>query len=81
MHCVFSALTLLDGHCEQHVAHKMSGIVVGIIICLQRRADCWHMVQLMTLPSQPPMSLASFKSRLVLPFWYRLTEVVLGKCY
>jgi len=26
-----------------------------------------------------PSSLASFKSRLVLPFWYRLTHVVLEK--
>ena len=26
-----------------------------------------------------PSSLASFKSRLVLPFWYRLTQVVLEK--
>ena len=26
---------------------------------------------------KPPSSLASFKSRLVLPFWYRLTPVVL----
>ena len=29
--------------------------------------------------SQAPSSLASFKSRLVLPFWYRLTQVVLKK--
>ena len=26
-----------------------------------------------------PSSLAPFKSRLVLPFWYRLTQVVLEK--
>jgi len=39
-----------------------------------------HMVQLMPLPSQnPPSSLDSFKSRLVLSFWYRLTQVVLEK--
>jgi len=31
-----------------------------------------HMAQLMPLP----LSLASVKSRLVLPFWYRLTRVV-----
>jgi len=35
------------------------------------------MAQLMPLPSLS--SLASFKSRLVLPFWYRLTQVVLEK--
>ena len=29
--------------------------------------------------SQNPSSLASFRSRLVLPFWYRLTQVVLEK--
>jgi len=37
------------------------------------------MVQLMPLHPKTPSSLASFKSRLVLPFWYRLTEVVLEK--
>ena len=31
------------------------------------------------IASQTPSSLASFKSRLVLPIWYRLTQVVLGK--
>ena len=43
--------------------------VVGVVICLERDADL-HMAQLMPLP------LASVKSRLVLPFWYRLTWVV-----
>jgi len=38
-------------------------------------ADCCHMVQLMQLHPQTPSSLASFKSRLDLPFWYRLTQV------
>jgi len=37
------------------------------------------MVQLMPLHPKTPSSLASFKFRLVLPFWYRLTEVVLEK--
>jgi len=40
-------------------------------------ADRLQMVQLMPLPS--PSSLASFRSRLVIPFWYRLTQVVLEK--
>jgi len=35
------------------------------------------MVQLMTPHPQTPSSLASFKSRLVLPFWYRFTKAVL----
>ena len=33
----------------------------------------------MPLPFQKPPSLASFKSRLVLPFWYWLTQAVLEK--
>ena len=33
----------------------------------------------MPLHPKAPLSLASFKSRLVLPFWYRLTQVVLEK--
>ena len=44
----------------------------GVVICLERGADL-HMAQLMPLP------LASVKSRLVLPFWYRLTWVVPDK--
>ena len=35
------------------------------------------MVQLMPLHPKTLSSLASFKSRLVLPLWYRLTQVVL----
>ena len=38
------------------------GVVkIGVVICLERGADCLHMVQLMPLPSQTPSSLASFK--------------------
>jgi len=37
------------------------------------------MVQPMPLYLKTPPSLASFKSRLVLPFWYRLNQVVLEK--
>jgi len=43
-----------------------------VAICLERGAEL-HMAQPM------PLSLASEKSRLVLPFWYRLTRVVLDK--
>jgi len=50
-----------------------------VVICLERGADCLHMVQLMPLHPKSPSSLASFKSRLVLPFWYQLTQVVLEK--
>jgi len=41
-----------------------------MVICLEQGADCLHMVQLMPLHSKTPLSLASFKSRLVLPLWY-----------
>ena len=40
--------------------------------CLERGADL-HMAQ------QKPLPHASVKSRLLLPFWYRLTRVVLKK--
>jgi len=50
-----------------------------VVISLERGADCLHMVQLMPLHPKTASSLASFKSRLVLPFWYRLTQAVLGK--
>jgi len=45
-----------------------------MVICLERGADL-HMAQPMPLP----LSLASVKSRLVLPFWYWPTQVVLEK--
>ena len=52
-----------------------------MVICLERGADCMHMVQLMPVPrhAKIPSSLAAFKFRLGLPFWYRLTQVVLEK--
>jgi len=46
-----------------------------VVICLERGADCLHMVQLMLLHPKTPSSLDSFKSRLVLPFWQRLTQI------
>jgi len=50
-----------------------------VVICLDQGADCLHMVQLMPLHPKTSSSLALFKSRLVLPFWYRLTQVVMTK--
>jgi len=47
----------------------------GVVICLERGADL-HMAQLMLGCHCHSLSLASVKSRLVLPFWYRLTWVV-----
>ena len=52
---------------------------VGVVICLEQGADCLHMVQLMPLHPQTASFYASFKSRLVLSFWYRHTQVVLEK--
>jgi len=72
----FSALTLLVGRQEGHPAFKKTEWWgTGVVICLELRADCiW--------PSWchcHSLSLASVKSRLVLPFWYRLTRVVPDK--
>ena len=52
---------------------------VDVVICLEQGAGCLCIVQLMPLHSKIPSSLASFKSRLVLPFWYWLTQVVMEK--
>jgi len=47
---------------------------VGMVICLERGADL-HMTQLSWFHCRP-LSLASVKCRLVLPFWYWLTWIV-----
>jgi len=68
----FSALTLLLGRQEGHPAcKKLSG---GLLAWL----SVWSEVQTCIWPSWchcHSLSLASIKSRLVLPFWYRLTRV------
>jgi len=46
-----------------------------VVMCLERGANCLHMVHKMTLHN--PSSLALFRP--VLPFWYQLTQVVLEK--
>jgi len=65
----FSALTLLDGRQDGHLAcKKLSGGVLA-----------WLSVQTCTWPSWRhchSLSLTSVKSTLVLPFWHRLTRVV-----
>ena len=72
----FSALTLLAGRQEGHPAcKKLSG---GVLAWL----SVWSEVQTCIWPSCchcHSLSLASVRSRLVLPFWYRLTQVVLDK--
>jgi len=50
-----------------------------VVICLARGADCLRMVQLTSLHPKTPLSLALFKSRPVLPSWYRLTQLVQEK--
>ena len=68
----FSALTLLVGRQEgQPACKKLSG---GVLAWL----SVWSEVLTCIWPSWlhcQPLSLASVKSRLVLPFWYRLTRV------
>jgi len=50
-----------------------------MVICLERGADL-HMTQLMPLPPTVLLPVSCFsKSRLVFPFWYRLTQVVPDK--
>ena len=70
--CAFSALTLLVGRQEGHLAcKKQSG---GVLAWL----SVWSEVQTCVWPSWchcHSLSLAPVKSRLVLPFWYRLIQV------
>jgi len=70
----FSALTLLVGRQEGHpVCKKLSGgVLAWLSVCSDVQTCIW--------PSwcyRHSLSLASVKSRLILPFWYRLTWVVL----
>ena len=50
-----------------------------MVICLERGAVVCIWSSWRHCHPKTPSSLASFKSRLVLPFWYRLTQVVLEK--
>ena len=71
--CSFSALTLLVGRQEGHLACKKLSVVVLAWLSV------WSEVQTCIWPSWchcHSLSLASVKSRLVLHFWYRLTRVV-----
>ena len=72
----FTALTLLVGRQEGHPAcKKLSGEVLVWL-------SVWNEVQTCIWPSLchcHSLTLASVKSSLVLPFWYRPTRVVLEK--
>ena len=48
--------------------YKIEWWGVGVVACLERGADCLHMVQLMPLHPKTPQT--------GLPFWYWLTQVV-----
>ena len=74
----FGALMLLVGQQERHLASKkLSGgvLTADVVICL----ELGELVQACIWPSWCHchwLSLASVKSRLGLPFWYRFTRVV-----
>jgi len=74
--CAFSALTLLIGRQEEHPACKnLSGRVLAwLSVCSEVQTCIW-----LSWYHCHSLSLASVKSRLVLPFWYRLTQVVSDK--
>jgi len=83
-HCYWPHWPSVLWHCWLDVRKSICPVEiewwdVDVVICLQWGADCLHMVQLMPLHPNIPSSLASFKPRLVLPFWYQLTQVVLEK--
>jgi len=65
--CAFSALTVLAGQPEEHPACKdyvMWFTGVGMLICLEQRANDLHVVQLIDVTATSS-SLASLKSRCV----------------
>ena len=71
----FSALTLLVGHQEEHLACKN-----WVMRCLCRylslaRCRLFAYGPADAVHPKTPSYLASFKLRLVLPFWYRLLQV------
>jgi len=75
----FSALTLLVVHQEQHWPVKIERWGVGGVICGARcRLFAYGSADATAIP-KPRHLLPHLNSRLVLPFWYRLTQVVLEK--
>ena len=74
----FTALTLLVGRQEEHPAFK-NWVMRCWCGCLSGARCRLRMVQLMPLHPKTLSSLVSFKSKLLLPFWYQLTQVVLEK--
>ena len=81
LHCILPSVLW---HCWLSVRKsiwpvKIKWCCFGVVICLERGTDCLHMVQLMLLHKKALSSHASFKSKLVLPFWYQHIQVVLEK--
>jgi len=74
----FTALTLLVGYQEEHPACKnwVMRCWCGYLSGARCRLSAYGPAD--ATASKTPSS-ASFKSRLVFPFWYRLTQVVLEK--
>jgi len=62
-------------HCFDAVGWMAGRWAAGMAICLGRNANV-HMAQLMPLPLTIS---CSSKSRLILPFWYQLTQEVLDE--
>ena len=72
----FSALTLLVGRQEGHPAcKKTERWGAGMVVCMVQGADL-HMAQRIPLPLTVS---CSSKIQIGLPFWYRLTWVVLDR--
>jgi len=71
----FSALMLLVSSRKGIVPVKTE-CDTGMVVCLKRDANDLHIVQLMPLP---PHHLLLFKIQNGLPFWCRLSQVVLEK--
>ena len=74
--CAFSALTLLVGRQEGHPACKKQsgGVLAWLSVWSEVQTCIWH-----SGCHCHSLSIAPVKSRLVLPFWYRLTQAVLEK--
>ena len=69
-HCcwmLFSALSLLVGQQEEHLAHKkLEWWGATMVICLERGANDLHMVQLMPLPPHH-LCFSKIQNRIVYP--------------
>ena len=77
----FLCLQCFDWHCWLGVRKSIRPVQTewwdaGVVTCLERGADCLHTVELMPLHPQTPSPPVSFKSRLVSPLWYWLTQLV-----